>query len=61
MSDPLLTGRGVKQGSVLSSTLFLTVMDLLLSKMRFSNIGLSVRGLYIGAAIHADDLCRWLC
>ena len=31
-------------------------MDLLLSKMRDSDIGLSVRGLYVGAAIHADDL-----
>ena len=31
-------------------------MDLLLSKMRDNNIGLSVRGLYVGAAIHADAL-----
>ena len=41
---------------MLSPTLFLIVMDLLLSKMRDSNIGLSVRGLHVGAAIHADDV-----
>ena len=48
LSDPFQTSRGVKQGSVLSPTLFLTIMDLLLGKMRESNIGLSVRGMYTG-------------
>ena len=48
--------RGVKQGSVLSPTLFLTVMDLLLKRLRESDCGLHVRGTYMGAAVHADDL-----
>ena len=48
--------RGVKQGSVLSSTLFLTVMDLLLKQLRESKCGLYVRGTYMGGAVHADDL-----
>ena len=48
--------RGVKQGSVLSPTLFLTVMDLLLKRLRESDCGLHVRGTYMGAAVHADDV-----
>ncbi len=48
--------RGVKQGSVLSPTLFLIVMDSLLKQMKANNCGLSVCGTYAGAAIHADDL-----
>ena len=48
--------RGVKQGSVLSPTLFLIVMDFLLRRMRESQYGLYVRGTYMGGAIHADDL-----
>ena len=48
--------RGVKQGSVLSPTLFLIVMDDILKRMRASNCGLSIRGVYAGAAVHADDL-----
>ena len=43
--------------SVLSLTLFITVMDLLLQHLRERSCGLSVRGTYMGAAIHADDLC----
>ena len=57
LSDPLLIGRGVKQESVLSPTLFLTVMDNLLKRMKERNISSSMRGIYTGAAIHADDLC----
>ena len=56
LSDPFEVNRGVKQGSVLSSTLFLIVMDILLKHMRTSNCGLSVRGVYAGAAVRADDL-----
>ena len=48
--------RGVKQGSVLSPTLFLTAMDLLLKRLRESKCGLYVRGTYMGGAVHADDL-----
>ena len=55
-SNSFKISRGVKQGSVLSPTLFLTVMDLLLKRLRESNCGLLVRGTYMGAAVHADDL-----
>ena len=48
--------RGVRQGSVLSPTLFLAVMDILLKRLRESGHGLHVRGTYMGGAIHADDL-----
>ena len=48
--------RGVRQGSVLSPTLFLAVMDILLKRLRESGHGFHVRGTYMGGAIHADDL-----
>ena len=48
--------RGVRQGSVLSPTLFLAVMDILLKRLRESGHGLHVRGTYMSGAIHADDL-----
>ena len=48
--------RGVKQGSVLSAMLFLTVMDNLLEGMKTEHCGLSVCCSYMGAAIHADDV-----
>ena len=57
ISDKFTISRGVKQGSVLSPTLFLIVMDVLLKRMRESNCGLSIRGTHMGAGIHADDLC----
>ena len=47
---------GVKQGSVLSPTLFLVFMDKLAHSLRDSSEGLSVKGLCMGAALHADDL-----
>ena len=54
--DAFPISRGVKQGSVLSPTLFLVVMDKQMCLLRESNHGLCVRGTYMGAAIHADDL-----
>ena len=56
ISSSLQISRGVKQGSVLSPTFFLIVIDVLLKRMRESNCGLSVRGTYMGAATHADDI-----
>ena len=55
-SEKFSISRGVKQGSVLSPTLFLVVMDKLTRFLRGSSEGLSVKGLYMGAALHADDL-----
>ncbi len=48
--------RGVKQGPVLSPTFFITVMDILLKRLRDSDRGLHVRGTYMGVAVHADDV-----
>ena len=56
LSEPFTIERGVKQGSVLSPTLFLIVMDQLLKQLKENNYGLSVCQTYAGAAIYADDL-----
>ena len=55
-NQPFTVERGVKQSSVLSPTLFLTVMDRLLKQLKEEKHGLSVCQTYAGAAIHADDL-----
>ena len=56
-SEKVSISRGVKQGSTLHTpTLFLVFMDNLTRVLRESSEGLSVKGLYMGAALHADDL-----
>ena len=48
--------RGVQQGSVLSPTFFLVVMDKLLLQLSDERCGISICGLYLGGAAHADDV-----
>ena len=55
-SDSFPVKRGVKQGSVLSPTLFIAVVDSLLSFLESSGQGLTVLGLNVGNAAHADDV-----
>ena len=56
VSDRFMVERGVKQGSVLSPTLFLLIMDPLLSQLQASGLGLSVNQYYVGGYLHADDI-----
>ena len=46
----------MKQGSVLSPTIFLIVINQLVKQLRDKKHGLSVCNTYVGVAIHADDL-----
>ena len=48
--------RGVKQGSVLSPTLFIMVMDSLLKQLEATGQGLHLFGLDVGSTAHADDI-----
>ena len=48
--------RGIRQGSVLSPSLFNLVLDPLLTSLRQQCLGLSINGLFLGAFSHADNL-----
>ena len=56
LCDPFPIARGVKQGSILSPILFLTVVDILLRDLKKEDAGLSIYGSFVGGAAHADDL-----
>ena len=56
MSRSFQVHRGVKQGSILSSTLFILVMDSLLRHLESTGQGLSALGLDLGSSAHADDI-----
>ena len=49
-------GRGVRQGSVLSPTLFNLVLDPLLTRLKSMQLGLNINGLFLGAFAHANNL-----
>ena len=56
LSQEFHVQRGVKQGSVLSTALFLLVMDPLLRQLQASGLGLSISKFYAGGFLHADDV-----
>ena len=56
ISSPFSIERGIRQGSVLSPTLFNIVMDPLLKSLESSGLGLCINGLYGGAYLHANDV-----
>ena len=56
MSARFPLSRGVKQGSVLSPTLFNIVINSLLQHLKNTGQGINVSGLEVGSTAHADDI-----
>ena len=46
----------MRQGSILSLSLFLLIMDPLLRELQSLSVGTSVNGMYAGGFLHADDI-----
>ena len=57
MENVLRSHERYKQGSILFPTLFLTIMDQLLRRLKVSKLGLSINSLSMGAYLHVDDFC----
>ena len=58
LSREFIIERGVRQGSVLSPSLFLLLIDSLLIE---ANVGVSLEGIYVGTLAHVDDLRSLTC
>ena len=56
LSHEFIIERGVRQGSVLSPSLFLLLIDSLLHRLIEANVGVSLEGIYVGTLAHVDDL-----
>ena len=56
LSKSFNISRGIRQGLVLSPTLFNLVIDPLISTLKKRNLGVSINGLNLGAFAHADDI-----
>ena len=56
ISAPMHCSNGIKQGGVLSPTLFCVYMDELITRLRSSKIGCHLGNMYVGALAYADDL-----
>ena len=60
-SSPFTLQRGERQGSILSPSLFLLVMDPLLKQLQSASLGLSIHNTYAGGYLHADDIRTLAC
>ena len=56
VSKYFAVSNGVKQGGVLSPTLFSLYIDKLLLKLKESGYGCHLNGIYMGALAYADDI-----
>ena len=55
-SDPYTVGQGVKQGAILSPTLYKLYINQLLTGMESANLGFSIGPYYVGTPTCADDV-----
>ena len=55
-SDSFSVKNGVRQGAILSPSLFCVYLDTLLTQLRDAGLGCHIGGLYVGAYGYADDV-----
>ena len=56
MSPLFSPGCGIHQGSILSPSSFLIIMDPLLRELQSLSVGTSVNGMYVRGFLHADEI-----
>jgi hypothetical protein len=56
MSAPFLVTNGVKQGGILSPTLFICYINGLITRLEHASVGCTVGNKYVGCVSYADDL-----
>ena len=61
LSRKFIIEHGVRQGSVLTPSLFLLLIDSLLHRLIEANVGVSLEGIYVGTLAHVDDLRSLTC
>jgi hypothetical protein len=55
-SGIFMVKNGVRQGAILSPSLFCVYIDTLLNQLRDAGIGCHIRGIFLGAYGYADDV-----
>ena len=56
LSSPFNVKSGVRQGGVLSGPFFNLYVNIILTKLRSSNLGCHLKNMYTGSLMYADDL-----
>lgn len=56
IGPPIQIKRGVRQGDPLSPTIFIAVLESIISKLNWENVGININGCYLSHLRFADDI-----